>query len=66
MLFLRGRPAQLASMYRPIVLGAEINAYGLWVVTLSVAPGLRLPVTCCRLGVSRSEAIAAALAALGS
>ena len=43
-----------------------MNAYGYWVVTWSVAPGLRLPVTCTRVGISRSEAIESTREALGA
>jgi hypothetical protein len=51
------RSKGLVSRYKPIVLSAEMNKYGLWVVTWSAAPGFRLSVTCARLGISRSEAV---------
>ncbi len=43
--------------YVPVLLSAEMGPYGYWVVTWSAAPGLRLPVTCTRVGISRSEAV---------
>ena len=43
--------------YEPIALSAEMGDYGYWVVTWSVAPGYRVPVTCARVGISRSEAV---------
>jgi hypothetical protein len=42
-----------------------MNGQGYWVVTWSVAPGLRLPVTCTRVGISRSEAVEDSRTALG-
>lgn len=54
----------MAHQYEPVLLSAEMNDLGYWVVTWSVAPGLRLPVTCTRVGISRSEAISDASAAL--
>lgn len=47
----------MAYGYKPVMLSAEMNLLGYWVVTWSVAPGLRLPVTCTRVGISRSEAV---------
>lgn len=41
----------------PIPLSAEMTDQGYWRVTWSIRPGLRLPVTACRVGISRSEAI---------
>lgn len=43
--------------YVPVLLSCEMNEYGYWVAVWSVAPGLRLPVTCTRVGISRSEAV---------
>jgi len=43
--------------YAPIPLSAEMGPLGYWIVVWSVAPGLRLPVTCVRVGISRSEAV---------
>lgn len=50
--------------YKPILVSAEMNDLGYWVVTWSVAPGLRLPVTCTIVGISRSEAVESTGAAL--
>lgn len=52
--------------YVPVMLSAEMNAQGYWVVTWSVAPGLRLPVTSCRVGISRSEAVESTGSILGA
>jgi len=46
--------------YDPVFLSAEMTDQGYWRVTFSVAPGLRLPVTLTRIGITRSEAIALA------
>ncbi len=51
--------------YVPVLLSAEMGPYGYWVVTWSVAPALRLPVTCTRVGISRSEAVEDSRVALG-
>jgi hypothetical protein len=51
--------------YVPVLLSAEMNDYGYWVVTWSVRPALRLPVTCTRVGISRSEAVEATRGILG-
>ncbi len=50
--------------YEPIVLSCEMGDQGYWLVTWSVAPGLRAAVTACRVGISRSEAIEATRQAL--
>jgi len=51
--------------YSPVLLSAEMNDQGYWVVTWSVAPGLRLPITACRVGISRSDAVGDTRTALG-
>lgn len=43
----------------PIVLSVEMTDQGYWRVTWSLRPGLRLPVTACRVGISRLQAIEA-------
>lgn len=45
-------------LYEPIVLSADMSDQGYWLVTWSVAPGLRAFIYACRVGISRSEAIA--------
>ena len=55
-------------VYSAIPLKTEMTDQGYWRVTWSVRPGLCLPVTCCKVGISRSEALeatAVTLAALG-
>jgi len=41
-----------------IVLSVEMTDQGYWLVTWSLRAGLRLPIVACRVGISRSEAIA--------
>lgn len=48
----------------PIPLDVEMDDQGYWVVTWSLRPGLRAPVTCARVGITRSEAIDLTRAAL--
>lgn len=48
--------------YDPIALSARMSDYGYWVVTVSVAPGLRMSVMICRIGITQQEAIESALA----
>lgn len=55
----------MVNQYQPIPLSSEMNYLGYWVVTWSVRPGLRLPVTACRVGISRSEAVEETRPALG-
>jgi hypothetical protein len=46
--------------YKPLAIDARMSDYGYWVVTISVAPGLRMDVMICRVGISRDAAIALA------
>lgn len=59
------RSGHLISRYVPIVLSCEMNRYGYWVVTWSAEPGVRFSWTSARVGIARSEAIAASAGALG-
>lgn len=43
-----------------ILLSAEMTDQGYWLVTWSLRAGLRLPITCTKVGISRSGAIEAA------
>ena len=40
-----------------VLLSVEMNQYGYWVVEWSLQAGLRVKVTCTRVGISRSEAV---------
>ena len=59
------RPGHLANTSFPVLLSAEINRYGYWVVIWSVRPGLHMPVTCTKVGISRSEAVFESSTVLG-
>lgn len=50
--------------YKPIVMSVEMSRYGYWIVTLSVAPGLRMQVMLCQVGITPDRAAADALATL--
>jgi hypothetical protein len=52
--------------YEPLISSIVQSKYGYWIVTISVAPGLNLPVMVCKLGISPSEAGALALCAVPS
>lgn len=43
--------------YDPLVIDVTQSKYGYWIVTYSVAPGLRMSVMCCKLGVTQQEAV---------
>jgi hypothetical protein len=47
---------QLAK-YDAFVSSVEMNNYGYWQVTFSVAPGLSLSLTCCQTGIDREQAV---------
>lgn len=48
--------------YSAVMLSVEMNDYGYWVVTYSVAPGVYLPVTVCETGITSTEAVTRASA----
>lgn len=50
--------------YKPLVSSADVNRYGYWAVTYSVAPAIDLTITVCRLGIDRDQALALAAIAL--
>lgn len=54
----------MQSKYEPIPLDVTQSKYGYWVVTISVAPGLRMQVMTCKLGVTPEEATTSGLASL--
>jgi len=57
------------TVYRPYVTDVVMSQYGYWVVTVSVAPWLRMPVMVARLGLTREEArelVAASYASSGA
>lgn len=47
----------MAPNYAPLTLGARMSDYGYWVVTVSVAPGLRLEVMICKVGITQQQAL---------
>lgn len=49
--------------YRPYVTRVEMSQYGYWIVTVSVAPWLRMQVMVAKLGLTREEARDAVAAA---
>lgn len=52
--------------YDPIVLDVAMNRWGYQTVTISTAPGRRVAVMLCQVGITRDEAIAGALAVIGT
>lgn len=60
----RYRVSVSAMSETPIPLSAEMDDQGYWVVTWSLRAGLRAPVTCAKVGITRSEAIDLTRAAL--
>lgn len=42
--------------YSPILVDVVQSQYGYWIVTWSLAPGLRMSVMCCKLGVTQQQA----------
>ena len=56
----------MSANYEPITLDVRMSDYGYWVVTYSLAPGLRLAVMVCRLGLTQQEAAAFALPTLSA
>lgn len=42
--------------YEPIVISVEMSQYGYWIVTLSIEPGLHMPVMICRVGITSTQA----------
>lgn len=48
--------------YEPIVISVEMSQYGYWIVTLSIKPGLRMPVMICRVGITSTQAADFAMA----
>lgn len=50
--------------YAPLVSDITQSKFGYWVVTISVAPGLNLPVMVAKLGLSPQQAAETALAGL--
>ena len=59
------RPGHLANTRFPVLLSCEVNRYGYWVAVWSVQPGVRMPLTCARVGISRSEAVLATASMAG-
>jgi hypothetical protein len=55
------RIAQQLAKYDPIPIDVRMSDYGYWVVTLSLAPGLRLSVMICSVGISPERATELAL-----
>lgn len=53
----RHRESVSAMDETPIPLSVIMDDLGYWVVTWSLRAGLRVEVTCARVGISRSEAI---------
>lgn len=52
--------------YDPIVLRVDMNRWGYRSVTISTAPGRRVTVMLCRVGISRDEAVSEALVMIDS
>lgn len=48
-------------LYRPLVKSVIQSKFGYWIVTLSIAPGLNMPVMVCKLGITPEEAAEMAL-----
>lgn len=46
----------MAKHYEPIVADVTMSKYGYWVVTYSLAPGLRMQVMIAKVGITRDEA----------
>lgn len=47
--------------YHPIPLDVSMSDYGYWIVTLSIAPGLRLQTMICSVGITQQQALDAAM-----
>lgn len=47
--------------YEPIVISVEMSQYGYWIVTLSIKPGLRMPVMICKVGITTKDAVQLAM-----
>lgn len=42
--------------YKPIVLACEMSDQGYWIVTVSIAPGFRIPVQVATIGITQQRA----------
>lgn len=54
----------MSPAYKPIVLSTVMSQYGYWLVTYSVAPGLRVAVMICTIGITQQQAEDDGLASL--
>lgn len=49
-------------VYRPLVVASEMGRYGYWIVTVSIAPGYRIPVQVATIGITQQYAAELAIA----